>query len=480
MPDTSFSSGGSNGHSTVDDAIYALSDEQILEIDDSSPAEDASVPAPNPAPGPRHSAEGSDVAAIERDRLSRGDGLAASQSTQHGNPVGGDRSQPQSAVSASVPPTWLAEAIADPRRGGEARAFWESAQSAERDSAAYRATFPTPEAARDAATRADQLSLIDRAYYGTQGVAPGQLSASREALAQQLLREDPAAFRNMLAAGLRAAGVINVEQVLPNDNSGTADRSAPALDRSLDSSQSHASRAAAHNDPHSRGAHSASDQAAQQARLAGYAAFERSANDEVDRAIGPEIARVLERALPASRASAGGRATQERLAGMVHSEVAMALRQDRALGEQVAQLLRGDATSGAHSGSARGPRFDSDTRAQVVRLIAQRAASLVQPSSRRVLSEWTQSTLSAHRERSSRAATDATSRIDAAPSAAAISGDRNASGRSDRSARADRTASATTSANPSATAKRADSSGSTTQRRGINYRALTDEDILDL
>lgn len=47
-----------NGHSTAAEAIYALSDEQILEIEDSAATEDASVSAPlNHADGIDGSAE---------------------------------------------------------------------------------------------------------------------------------------------------------------------------------------------------------------------------------------------------------------------------------------------------------------------------------------------------------------------------------------------------------------------------------------
>ena len=110
-----------------------------------------------------------------------------------------------------------------------------------------------------------------------------------------------------------------------------------------------------------------------ESRLAQYAAFERAANDDLDRAVRPEIARVLERALPAGN-NEPARATQERLSGLVRTEIETALRQDRALGEQVAQLLRSRT-------------FDDATRAQVVRLIAARATSLVPAASRRVLAE---------------------------------------------------------------------------------------------
>src|SRR5260370_1427595 len=58
--------------------------------------------------------------------------------------------------------------------------------------------------ARAAAERARVLDDIDRAYFGATGKSAQEVSASREQLAQQMLGEDPAAFREMVFAGLRA------------------------------------------------------------------------------------------------------------------------------------------------------------------------------------------------------------------------------------------------------------------------------------
>jgi hypothetical protein len=97
----------------------------------------------------------------------------------------------------------------DPWGGEEAREFWDGVQQARSEAAAYRAAFATPEdaralkelypggvsEARAAAERARLLDEVDRAYFGTAGNSPEQLSASRAQLAQRMLREDPAAFR---------------------------------------------------------------------------------------------------------------------------------------------------------------------------------------------------------------------------------------------------------------------------------------------
>jgi hypothetical protein len=137
-----------------------------------------------------------------------------------------------------------------------------------------------------------------------------------------------------------------------------------------------------------------------EAHTAAYVTFERAANEELERTVGDTISRALSRALPgleqnhapgqsvaeSSLAVAQDRATplQEKLASSIRGDVEKALQSDRQLGEQVAQILSGR-------------RFDDATRAQVVRLISERAQQLVPGATRRVLNQWTQTTLAAHR-----------------------------------------------------------------------------------
>ncbi|HME12492.1 MAG TPA: hypothetical protein VKF79_06515, partial [Candidatus Acidoferrum sp.] len=101
-------------------------------------------------------------------------------------------------------PHWLAERMNDPRHGAEARELWQGAHAARQEASAFREVFAKPEDARAAASRARMLDEIDRAYFGAPGNAPEQISASRAQLAATMLREDPAAFREMVFAGLRA------------------------------------------------------------------------------------------------------------------------------------------------------------------------------------------------------------------------------------------------------------------------------------
>jgi len=115
------------------------------------------------------------------------------------------------------PPAWLMAQMQDPWGGEEAREFWDGVQQARSAAAAYRAAIASPEdaralkelypggvnEARAAAERARILGEVDRAYFGAAGNSPEQLSASRAQLAQRMLREDPAAFREMVEAGIR-------------------------------------------------------------------------------------------------------------------------------------------------------------------------------------------------------------------------------------------------------------------------------------
>jgi len=78
------------------------------------------------------------------------------------------------------------------------------------------------------------------------------------------------------------------------------------------------------------------------------------------------------------------------LAAAIRQDVEKALQGDRQLGGQIAQIL-----------SAK--RLDNETRAQVVRLIGERARQLVPSAAKRALSDWTQTTLAAHRGKSPQA-----------------------------------------------------------------------------
>ena len=229
MPDTAVST---NGASTVQD-LFALSDEQILEIDAEpqdieiadvyldeadravlvAPADPDAGRASLPAGFESCGRRGKSPAGSRRYRsapIERRTGAACR--AQLGNtPTAsrdGERNAAESNVAAShqasvtghdpaAPPQWLADRMSDPQAGAEARALWDSVQQSQVEAAGFREIFAKPEEARAAAQRARLLDDIDRAYFGGD-------ATQRASLAASMMREDPAAFREMVFAGLRA------------------------------------------------------------------------------------------------------------------------------------------------------------------------------------------------------------------------------------------------------------------------------------
>ena len=354
-------------------------------------------------------------------------------------------------IPAAEPPRWLADMMSDTLAGGEARDLWNGVQQARSEAAAYREVFSKPEEARAAAERARALEEIDSAFFGGAGKSAQEVSAGRAALAQRMLREDPAAFREMVFAGLRALE-SGTRSTTPENGA------APFRPPGAGTEQTDRQKAAATT--------------AQDAHFAEYRAFEKSANDDLERSVGSAIQRALEQALPSmgnrdNATAVGARHAssvpgqrlvplQQRLGAAVRDEVEAALKSDQQLGEQVSRVL----STG---------RFDETTRTQVVRLINDRAQQLVPGAARRVIQDWTQTAFAAQRNRG----------FDVAP---AFSPAASADGRSASSRPA-----APTSSAKAAAADRAEKSAGLTPRssaqpsgRAVDYHRLTDEQILDL
>src|SRR5437867_1230969 len=450
-----------NGASTPHD-LFALTDEQILEI--GPEAQDvelssAEPQAPRPASlqvAPASLPAGSSMAPqTERSRLKAG-------ATQP--PQGVENSaQPRVAGPVEAPP-WLAEQMKDPWSGEEARELWNGVQQARQEAAAYRAAFATPEdaralkelypggvnEARAAAERAGVLDEIDRAYFGTAGNSPEQASAARAQLAQTMLRENPAAFREMVFEGLRALEGANVAPPFR--------AASPAPDNFPPSTNAEPKPGATSPSPLVGAQHAAPLQSSTSpgdAQIAAYSAFEKAANEDLERSVGAAIARTIEQALPSlsrtetssaagtqhpGRAGTGAAPLQARLSAAIRQDIETALKGDRQLGEQIAQIL-----------SAR--RFDNETRAQVVRLIDDRARQLVPVAAKRVLNDWTQTTLAAHRGNTARADA-ASSRREVAP--ASLPAGSSASSHAQQ---------------------RPDPNRGAARSRAVDYRKLSDEQI---
>src|SRR5713226_4275591 len=302
---------GSNGESSIQD-LFALSDEQILEIEPEAATVGKSG-ATEPAGQVSISANSNAGAAAAAPVTSHQSLAVGHQATEQRTGAQTLRGSGQAEMAVPLePPAWLAAQMKDPWGGEEAREFWDGVQQARSEAAAYRAAFASPEdaralkelypggvtEARAAAERGRLLEEIDHAYFGAVGNSPEQLSASRAQLAQRMLREDPTAFREMVEAGIRvlqeAAGpqsrrTKSLASVV-SDGSGKA--SAIGNDASLVVAQ--------HAVPLQRNqAAAATASTRDDAHVAAYAAFERAANEDLERSVGGAIERTLAQALPA-------------------------------------------------------------------------------------------------------------------------------------------------------------------------------------
>src|SRR6266403_2045667 len=371
--------------------LFVLSDEQILDISPEADAPSHAGQATDPgSPGQQVSTNNQHEKTADRSLT------AAASSSDASHESRGTSHDP------AEPPAWLAAQMQDAWGGEEAREFWDGVQQARSEAAAYRASIASPEdarvlkelypggvnEARAAAERARLLDEVDRAYFGAAGNSPEQLSASRAQLAQRMLRDDPAAFREMVEAGIRALQEVTESQ------------------RPTGKSVASAVSDARHD---------------------------ASARSTGGSSVGAQRAAPL----------------HEKLASSIRGDVEKALQGDRQLGEQVAQIL-----------SSR--RLDNESRSQIVRLISERAQQLVPGAAKRVLNEWTQTTLAAHRGRTERADA-ASARTDLPPA----------------------TVPARSGANDQANPRRHDvprGSGqvSTTKSHTVNYRKLSDEQILEM
>ena len=385
---------------------------------------------------------------------------------------GAEEGTPRAQTGVSVPqapPQWLAERMRDPRHGDEAKELWEGAVQARQEAAAYREAIATPAEARalkeiypggvteakSAAERARQLDEFDGAYFGAAGKPVEALSAARVQLAQRLMEQDPGAFREMVAAGVRllegrGQSAVNREE---RQDAGSKPGS---LDSGLQNTQT-----SARDDNRSKdiGGHTpgtAQTGVSVPPEVANhYVAFEKATNAELEKSVGGAIARAMEQALPnlksLDRAGRDGAARgiplQERLGAAVREEVEAALKSDAQLGEQVAKIL------GAR-------RFDDAARAQVVRVIDARAQQLVPGAVRRVVGSWTTATLGTRGK--SRATDEGTGYSLAWRETAAKT-----------AAQSGKSGQRTESSEPRA-------AGRTANRGRVDYGKLSDEQILEL
>src|SRR5258708_17008829 len=420
-----------NGQPAVSD-LFALGDEKILEI------EPEKEMARREARGGSHEPAGKQPPADRSEDAALTGTATAPSSTSHQSPV--------TSRDATEPPAWLAAQMKDPWGGEEAREFWDGVQQARTAAAAYRAAIASPEdalalkelypggvsEARAAAERARLLDEVDRAYFGAPGNSPEQLSASRAQLAQRMLREDPAAFREMVEAGIRVLQEASGSQ--------------GATTKSLASLVSDASASASPSGKNASvvGAQHAAPQlgnaSANEAHVAAYAAFERAANEDLERSVGAAIERTLAQALP----------TFEQ-----HNTPGQTRRGEQA-GAQRAAPLQERLQSSRRVPVRKTPQGDRQPGAQ----------QLVPGAAKRVLNDWTQTTLAAHRGSTQRA--DAASlRTEVAPARPEASVPAHPAGNEKAHARQQN-------------APRSSGQAGATKSQAINYPKLSDEQILDM
>jgi hypothetical protein len=250
-----------------------------------------------------------------------------------------------------------------------------------------------------------------------------------------MLREDPAAFREMVFAGLRA---LEQSGAQPGRDVGSRFSATSAAAEGGAAQTQGGVKSAPANSP--ARAQAETQAANHDARLAAYVSFEKAANEDLERSVGGAIERTLNQALPIvgrssqDAASRAGQAPplQARLSAAIRQDVEAALKGDRQLSEQVAQILSGR-------------RLDEETRGQVVRLIGERAQQLVPVAAKRVLNDWTQTAFAAHRSRNQKTETTA-ARKDVSVANAGPNG----------------------------------GSSHTSLPKSVDYRKLSDEQILDL
>ena len=455
-------------HISFDPAVFALTDEQILGME-------AEAQEAEPNPSSRELANSSqgpstavataaastpfDSAQGKRDDRRSADGVSAldGKSAEAGMPFAA-----QGKPVPHEPPTWLAREMKDPWVGDEARELWEGVQRAEREAAAYREAFATPEDARElkeiypggvaeakgAALRARELAEIDAVFFGAAGKPAEELRAGRTALVEKLYAQDPGAFREMVEAGARLL-----------ERTGS-DKKAASGEWRVTSEEKRNSNAETQSTLSSEEKRNPGGQAAETPKAqAGmpvpqevvnrYREFERVTNAELEKSVGGAIGRAMEAALPNLRNGSGGQTAplQERLRTAVREEVETALRSDASLGEQVVRVLSGR-------------RLDDAARAQVVRLIDARAQQLVPSAVRRVVGSWTQATLGARKtdagaENSGRGTEER--RVERAPSSSQRATAGNSSGE-----------------------RNAQTASRSVPRGRVDYRKFSDEQILGM
>ncbi|MGH9728702.1 MAG: hypothetical protein ACRD4V_08950 [Candidatus Acidiferrales bacterium] len=322
------------------------------------------------------------------------------------------------------------------------------------DAQAYRAVFASPAAAQDAKNQLDEL---DGMFFSRQ-------PADHAALAARMHELSPEAFQNFAkaaqahavkvnASGQAQGGAANAEsaggagtsvspgkpqqlELFPSDESdsgnasGQANQISPGSDGApggVATQQTVAPPPAAASSPVQSAPVQPAIAAANDPRRAAQVAFFHDTNaaavEQILGTIQSQVNRLLPDSVPAG--------TRNRIIGEVYRELDSTLRANRQLGKQLREAFQAGAGDAAHQRA-------------IVTLVAGRAKQALPSVAKRVIDEWTQSIVAANRERVSRREA-ASKRVDIAGAGASDGVNRKAM-----------------------------------SARDLNYRKLSDADILNL
>lgn len=283
----------------------------------------------------------------------------------------------------------------------------------------YREAFPGGAAeAQQLRETARAVEQIDAAIYSGDAGAQSQLVA-------EMARTNPAAFRQLFA---EAARLLSTDGQRGATHDERRDSSVGPIASDLPQNDRATGRAAATESRQREGDANHEQQVTSQGfDAATYATFERGTNDAVARDVRSAISSTLERVLPDGIAEGAAR----RIGDDIFAEIHRTLAADQALSAQVGEVLRGW-------------QFGAGEQQRVASLLAARAKQVLPGVARRVIGEWSSSVLGAARSKAARQSA-AASRVDIGTS--------------------------TSSAGPGAPRGAS---------REIDYRAMSDEDILSL
>src|SRR5487761_556625 len=277
------------------------------------------------------------------------------------------------------------------------------------DAQAYRAVFPSPQAARDAKNQLDEL---DGMFFSAQPADHAKLAARIHDLSPEAFRNfahavqvhaakvgaeaNPASSVDGPAAAGGMASDASSESHAANssgDGSQTVATQNGAPNVSSDADQMHSSQAApAHHvnaaaQATPRANHAAPQVAAspsdphRAAQIAFFHDTNAAAVEHILGAIHTQVNRLLPDSVPAG--------TRNRIVGEVYREIDSTLRANRQLGKQLREAFQAGAGDSAHQRA-------------IVTLVAGRAKQALPSVAKRVIGEWTQSIVAANRERLSR------------------------------------------------------------------------------